>query len=115
MRFDEVKAALCQAAAEAGVSEYEIYYMNDTSISCETLKDEISSFNSGVGGGVCFRCIYNGKMGYASSELFEADVFEEISLETCIAKRISAGSTGPQSVKEQIKSVQAFPKNKTQN
>ena len=78
MRFDEVKAALCQAAAEAGVSEYEIYYMNDTSISCETLKDEISSFNSGVGGGVCFRCIYNGKMGYASSELFEADEMREL-------------------------------------
>ena len=51
-----------EAAAEAGLSEYEIYYMNDVSIGCETLKDEISSFNSGVGGGVCFRCIYNGKM-----------------------------------------------------
>ena len=78
MRFDEVKAALCRAAAEAGVSEYEIYYMNDTSIGCETLKDEISSFNSGVGGGVCFRCICNGKMGYASSELFEADEMREL-------------------------------------
>lgn len=44
----------------------------------------------------------------AESELFEADVYEEISLETCIAKRISAGSTGPQSVKEQIQSVQEF-------
>ncbi len=73
MKFDEVKATLVSAATEAGLNEYEIYYMSDVSISCETLKDEISSFNSGVSGGVCFRCIYNGRMGYASSELFEAD------------------------------------------
>ena len=78
MRFDEVKEALAAAAAEAGLDEYEIYYMNDTSIGCVTLKDEISSFNSGVGGGVCFRCIYNGKMGYASSELFDADEMREL-------------------------------------
>ena len=78
MRFDEVKDILAAAAAEAGLSEYEIYYMNDTSIGCETLKDEISSFNSGVSGGVCFRCVYNGKMGYASSELFDADEMREL-------------------------------------
>ena len=46
-------------------------------------------------------------------ELFEADVYKEISLETCIAKRISAGSTGPDSVKEQIASVENFLQNKT--
>ena len=49
----------------------------------------------------------------ALSELFCEDVYNEISLETCVAKRISAGSTGPQSVKEQILSVQEFLKNET--
>ena len=34
-------------------------------------KDEISSFSSGVRGGVCFRCIVNGHMGSASGELLE--------------------------------------------
>ena len=38
---------------------------------------------------------------------FESDVFEQISLETCVAKRISAGSTSAQSVATQI----AFLKN----
>ena len=33
---------------------------------------------------------------------FDQDLFEEISLETCVNKRISAGSTGPESVKTQI-------------
>ena len=70
-------------------------------------------------GALVTKCIASGKTletltlneYKAESELFEADVYEEISLETCIAKRISAGSTGPQSVKEQIKSVQEFLKN----
>ena len=46
----------------------------------------------------------------AHSDLFGADLYEEISLETCVAKRISAGSTGPESVKAQIKSVEEFLK-----
>ena len=67
-------------------------------------------------GALVSKCIASGKTletltlaeYKAESELFEADVYEEISLQTCIAKRISAGSTGPQSVKEQIASVQTF-------
>ena len=34
---------------------------------------------------------------------FEEDVYAEIALETCVAKRISAGSTSPQSVAAQIR------------
>ena len=71
-------------------------------------------------GALVTKCIASGKTletltldeYRAESELFEADVYEEISLETCIAKRISAGSTGPESVKEQIKSVQKFLQSK---
>ena len=36
------------------------------------------------------------------SEVFEEDLYSEISLETCIKKRISEGSTGYESVKKQI-------------
>ena len=36
------------------------------------------------------------------SDLFESDLYEEISLETCVGKRISKGSTGYASVEEQI-------------
>ena len=39
------------------------------------------------------------------SELFEADLFEAISLETCVNKRISEGGTGPDSVKGQIEYI----------
>ncbi|MBO5416848.1 MAG: argininosuccinate lyase [Clostridia bacterium] len=36
------------------------------------------------------------------TELFEADLFDEISLETCVSKRISAGGTSVGSVEQQI-------------
>ena len=44
------------------------------------------------------------------SELFENDLYTEISLETCVAKRISRGGTGYESVEEQINYVTEFLK-----
>ena len=46
----------------------------------------------------------------AHSEIFEQDLYDEISLETCIKKRISKGSTGYESVKEQLDYVTEFLK-----
>jgi argininosuccinate lyase len=40
------------------------------------------------------------------SEVFDADLYDAISLETCIRTRISKGSTGYESVAEQIKFVE---------
>jgi len=42
------------------------------------------------------------------SDLFAPDLYEEISLETCVKKRISDGSTGPTSVDRQIRNTQKF-------
>jgi argininosuccinate lyase len=44
------------------------------------------------------------------SPLFAEDVYEEISLETCVSKRISAGGTGPDSVNAQIQFVEDYLK-----
>lgn len=71
MNFDGLKSAVAAAAAKRGLTEYELYYMSDSNTSVETLKDEVSSFSSGVSGGICFRCLFRGKMGYASTELME--------------------------------------------
>ena len=46
----------------------------------------------------------------AHSNIFEQDLYTEISLETCVAKRISKGSTGYESVKEQLNYVAEFLK-----
>ncbi len=69
--FDAIKKALVSAAEAAGIGEYEIYYQSVSSIDAETLKDELSSFSSGVSGGICFRCVVDGHMGYASTEVME--------------------------------------------
>ncbi len=65
-------------------------------------------------GGIVAECIAKGitldEMPFEAyrekSELFEKDVYNEISLETCVGKRISKGSTGYGSVKEQIAFVE---------
>ena len=44
------------------------------------------------------------------SDIFAEDLYEEISLETCVKKRISKGSTGYASVSEQIEFVEKFLK-----
>ena len=78
MLFEQMKNALIAAATEAGIEQYEIYYQVGESISAETLKDDISAFASSVSGGICFRCIVDGKMGYASSELLTEDAMQEL-------------------------------------
>jgi len=42
------------------------------------------------------------------SELFGEDLYDAISLETCVSTRISAGGTGPDSVKKQIEFIDGF-------
>ena len=41
-------------------------------------------------------------------ELFDIDLYEAIKLETCVAKRISEGSAGPEAVMAQINHVDEF-------
>ena len=69
MNFELMKEYLVEAAKAAGLAEYEIYATSSREMSTETLKGEISSFSLGESGGISFRCIVDGKMGYASGEL----------------------------------------------
>ena len=71
MNYDLLKKAIEDEAARQGLSEYEIYYMSSEELSVDTLNKEQNSFSSGVSGGICFRVLYDGKMGYAASELME--------------------------------------------
>ena len=73
MTFNEFKNLVIAACKEAGIEEYELYYSTSESISVETFRHEISEFTSSRNGGVCFRCIVNGKMGYASTEDLSAE------------------------------------------
>jgi len=73
MNFNEFKNLVIAACQEAGITEYELYYSASESTSVETFRHEINEFTASRDGGVCFRCIVNGKMGYASTEDLSAE------------------------------------------
>ena len=78
MRYNEFKNYVVEAAQKNGLDQYELYYKESESVSTETLMHEISGFSTTGAAGACFRCIYEGKMGYASTELFTEEEAERI-------------------------------------
>ena len=78
MNFDALKNTLVSALTEAGLNEYEIYYMSDESTSVSTLNKEVNSFASSASGGLCLRVLVDGKMGYASTELMTEDEMAQL-------------------------------------
>lgn len=73
MKFDEFKQHVIAACAAHGIAEYELYYHASSSTSVDTFQHSINGFASSESGGVCFRCIVGGKMGYASTEFMSAE------------------------------------------
>ena len=67
-------------------------------------------------GGLVGKCISEGKTleqltleeFKAEDARFDADVYEAISMEECVKRRISYGSTGPDSVKTQLEVIERF-------
>ena len=68
MDYQSFKAVVIAEAEAQGITEYELYYQFSAETSVGVFRDEINEFSSSEGGGVCFRCIVNGKMGYASTQ-----------------------------------------------
>jgi len=68
MDYQSFKQAVIARAEALGLEDYELYYQSGSDISVGVFGHEINEFSASEGGGVCFRCIVNGKMGYASTE-----------------------------------------------
>ncbi len=68
MNFAEFKELVIAKAQAMGIADYELYFQAEESTSVSAFQHEINQFTSSVEGGVCFRCIVGGKMGYASTE-----------------------------------------------
>lgn len=68
MDFNAFKEAVIAKAQAMGITEYELYYQTSESTSVGAFQHEMNDFTSSLEGGVCFRCIVGGKMGYASTE-----------------------------------------------
>ena len=78
MNYIDFKEIVINKAQESGLADYELYYTESEDISVEALMHELSSFSTTDNRGACFRCIFNGKMGYASTELFTKQEAERL-------------------------------------
>ncbi len=78
MNFETLRTILEDQARSEGLDKYEIYFTDSESVSTETLKDEISSFSGGSGAGVSFRCVVDGHMGSAATELFTVEELKSL-------------------------------------
>ncbi len=68
MDFHGFKEAVIAAAREAGIADFELYYQAEESTSVSAYLHDTDQFTASMEGGVCLRCIVDGKMGYASTE-----------------------------------------------
>lgn len=68
MEFQKFKRAVIARCEALGIGAYELYYQTAESTSISAYQQEINQFSGSLEGGVCFRCIVKGKMGYASTE-----------------------------------------------
>ncbi len=73
MNFNEFKQLVIAECEAKGITEYELYYQVGSSTSVDTFQHSINEFTSSYSGGLCFRCIVGGKMGYASTEALNAE------------------------------------------
>lgn len=73
MNYQEFKSCIVARCDELGIAEYELYYQTAESASVSVYQHEINQFSAALEGGICFRCIHEGKMGYASTERLGED------------------------------------------
>ena len=70
MNYTEFKESVMTAARAESLEDYELYYMETETVSAEVLHHELNTFSSSSQAGACFRCVADGRMGYAATELF---------------------------------------------
>ncbi|HPE95178.1 MAG TPA: metallopeptidase TldD-related protein [Bacillota bacterium] len=78
MDFEKIKKSVAAAAKRAGVTEYELYFQQSESVDASAFRNELQRFSSSVGCGVCLKCMAGGRMGYASTEIFEPGTADEL-------------------------------------
>lgn len=72
MKYNEFKELVTAAAIDCGLETYELYCAETEQVDAEALYHEINAFSTSIQTGASFRCIYEGKIGIAATELFTA-------------------------------------------
>lgn len=68
MDIQKFKEAVIRRCAQLQIADYELYCQTSESTSVSVFRDQVDRFTGSVEGGVSFRCIVEGHMGYASTE-----------------------------------------------
>ena len=73
MDFQTFRKIAADEAAALKIEAYELYYQLEESVSTSAFRHEIKDFASASEGGVCLRCLVDGRMGYASTQLLSEE------------------------------------------
>ena len=76
MNKQEFIEKLFESAKNAGIGECEAYYAAGDNLSVEVLNGQIKEYSAAISAGLCFRGVYNGRMGYASTEEMDEDAID---------------------------------------
>lgn len=78
MKMDSFSSGLLERALKAGFSQAEVYIKSGESFEAGTHEGEINSYEVSGTFGLGFRGLYNGKMGYASTQVLDDDAMEQL-------------------------------------
>ena len=73
MDFQTFRQLAAQEAAALKIEEYELDYQMEESASVSAFRHEIREVSDANEGGVCMRCLVDGRMGYASTQLLSEE------------------------------------------
>lgn len=73
MNLQDFQVKLFEEAKQSGFTDMEAYFENSEVFGCQIYKGEIDEYEIAEEGGISFRGIYNGKMGYAYAEKLDED------------------------------------------
>ncbi|NLB91341.1 MAG: TldD/PmbA family protein [Clostridiales bacterium] len=73
MKFEQLLPILLKKAAEAGIEAAEAYYVSADKFSASSREEKIEEYSVSTTHGLSFRGLYQGKMGYCSTQALEKD------------------------------------------
>lgn len=73
MTYEAFKNRVTDEAESRGITEYELYYTGIDTFEVNAVQHELDGFSLTSNVGVTFRCLIDGKMGYASTELLNEE------------------------------------------
>ncbi|MBS4219682.1 TldD/PmbA family protein [Bacillus sp. FJAT-49711] len=73
MKIEKFQEMLMGNGLSHGFEDMEIYYEKSKRFACDVYKGELDHYETAEDGGLSFRGIFNGKMGYAYTEKFDLE------------------------------------------